>query len=70
MFVNMFLFWLKVFTFSFEPPSTTCTQVDQYRTWAEDNNVLAFYSVSARSDSNVDMAIHTLLQHIVSAGLS
>ena len=46
------------------------TQVDQYRTWAEDNNVLAFYSVSARSDSNVDMAVHTLLQHIVSGGLS
>ena len=37
----------------------------EYSSWVEDNNILGFYEVSARNDSNVDLAINSLLQHIL-----
>ena len=37
----------------------------EYNTWVEDNNVIGFYEVSARSNTNIDTAINTLLRHIL-----
>ena len=37
----------------------------EYETWVEDNNVIGFWDVSARNDSNIDLAINGLLQHIL-----
>ena len=37
----------------------------EYETWVEDNNVIGFWDVSARNDTNIDMAINGLLQHIL-----
>ena len=37
----------------------------EYETWVEDNNVIGFWDVSARNDTNIDMAINELLQHIL-----
>ena len=37
----------------------------EYETWVEDNNVIGFWDVSARNDTNIDLAIHGLLQHIL-----
>ena len=39
----------------------------EYTSWVEDNNILGFYEVSARNDSNVDLAINRLLQHILTS---
>ena len=39
----------------------------EYSSWVEDNNILGFYEVSARNDSNVDLAINSLLQHILTS---
>ena len=39
----------------------------EYTSWVEDNNILGFYEVSARNDSNVDLAINRLLQHIITS---
>ena len=36
-----------------------------YETWVQDNNVIGFWDVSARNDTNIDMAINELLQHIL-----
>ena len=37
----------------------------EYANWVEDNNILGFFEVSARNDSNIDLAINRLLQHVL-----
>lgn len=39
----------------------------EYSSWVEDNNILGFFEVSARNDSNVDLAINSLLHHILTS---
>ena len=35
------------------------------RYWVRENSLLAFYEVSARDNTNVDIAVNNLLRHIV-----
>ena len=39
----------------------------EYETWVQDNNVIGFWDVSARNDTNINMAINGLLQHILTS---
>ena len=37
----------------------------EYASWVEDNNMLAFYQVSARDNTNVDTAVKVLVDHVL-----
>ena len=37
----------------------------EFASWVEDNNMLAFYQVSARDNTNVDTAVKVLVDHVL-----
>ena len=37
----------------------------EYNAWVDDNNIIAFYETSARDNTNVDIAVKVLVDHIL-----